>query len=55
MFIYLLVPVAAVAGIYIIRKLRELKWGWVRNTSSLKGKIFVITGANTGLGFETVS
>lgn len=27
--------------------------GWVKNNSSLKGKVFIITGANTGLGFQT--
>lgn len=27
--------------------------GWNRNTQSLKGKLFIVTGANTGLGFET--
>ncbi|XP_055376935.1 retinol dehydrogenase 12-like [Condylostylus longicornis] len=42
-----------VSAIYIIRKIRELQWGWVKSTSSLKDKLFIITGANTGLGYET--
>lgn len=47
--------IALVSGgiIFLVRKIREYQWGWVRNTSSLKGKLFVITGANSGLGFET--
>jgi NAD(P)-dependent dehydrogenase (short-subunit alcohol dehydrogenase family) len=51
--VYIAIPAGIIAGIFLIRKLREFKWGWVRNISSLKGKIFIITGANTGLGFET--
>lgn len=27
--------------------------GWVNSTESLSGKIFIVTGANTGLGLET--
>lgn len=50
-----LVPIGVVAGIFLIRRLREKQWGWVTNNSSLKDRIFVITGANTGLGYETVS
>ena len=51
--LYLLVPVGVGASLYVIRKLRELQWGWVRNNAPLRGKVFIITGANTGLGYET--
>ncbi|XP_052894155.1 retinol dehydrogenase 12 isoform X1 [Anopheles moucheti] len=51
--LYLLVPVGVGASLYVIRKLREWKWGWVRNNATLRGKVFIITGANTGLGYET--
>ncbi|XP_037028762.1 retinol dehydrogenase 13-like [Bradysia coprophila] len=52
-FWYALIPVGTAISIYGIRKLCEYQWGWVRNKSSLEGKIFIVTGANTGLGFET--
>ncbi|GAB0093135.1 Trafficking protein particle complex subunit 2 [Sergentomyia squamirostris] len=50
---YILIPVGVGASLYLVRKWREYKFGWVRNNSSLKDKIFVVTGANTGLGYET--
>uniref|UniRef100_A0A1L8E4V6 Putative dehydrogenase with different specificities related to short-chain alcohol dehydrogenase n=1 Tax=Nyssomyia neivai TaxID=330878 RepID=A0A1L8E4V6_9DIPT len=50
---YLLIPVGVSATLYVVRKLRVRHFGWVRNNSSLKDRIFVITGANTGLGYET--
>ncbi|CRL05075.1 CLUMA_CG018080, isoform A [Clunio marinus] len=53
MILSVVLPAAAAAGIYLIRKQREYAWGWVRNTGSLRGKVFIVTGANTGLGYET--
>lgn len=52
-YLYALIPAGIVSAIYIIRKLRELQWGWVRTNYSLQDKIFIITGANTGLGYQT--
>lgn len=48
-----LVPVGVVSFIYVVRKIREFQWGWVRNQYPLDGRIFIVTGANTGLGYET--
>ena len=39
--LYLLVPVGVGASLYVIRKLRELQWGWVRNNAPLRGKVLV--------------
>lgn len=50
---YFAVPVASVAVIYIIRRIRVWQWGKIRNRYSLAGKTYIVTGANTGLGFET--
>ena len=50
---YAVVPVTAVALIYVIRKIRVWQWGWIRNNYLLTGKVYIVTGANTGLGFET--
>lgn len=52
-YLYVLVPLGTISAIYLIRKLRVWQWGWVRNRYSLEGKVFIVTGANTGLGFET--
>ena len=51
--LYVLVPVGTVAVVYLIRKFREYQWGWVRSIAPLDDKIYIITGANTGLGYET--
>ena len=50
-----LILAGTAAAIYLVRKIREFSWGWVRNKSSLRGKTYIVTGANTGLGFETTS
>lgn len=50
---WLIVPAATVAIIYLVRKLREWQWGWISNKYPLSGKTYIVTGANTGLGFET--
>lgn len=47
-----LAPVGIAGTVYLVRKLREWQWGWVRNRSSLDGRVYVVTGANTGLGYE---
>lgn len=48
-----LVPVGVVSVIYVVRKIREFQWGWIRNRYTLEGRVFIVTGANTGLGYET--
>jgi NAD(P)-dependent dehydrogenase (short-subunit alcohol dehydrogenase family) len=46
------VPPLAGAVIYWVRQFREWQWGWVTNTSSLENRVYVLTGANAGIGFE---
>ncbi|KAG5671807.1 hypothetical protein PVAND_001982 [Polypedilum vanderplanki] len=54
---YLTISTASVAAfvsvIYLIRKQREYKWGWCKDKQKLNGKIFIITGSNSGLGYQT--
>lgn len=44
--------VPAVALLIIIRKYQEKKWGECVNTEKLYGKVAIITGGNSGIGFE---
>ncbi|XP_031621652.1 retinol dehydrogenase 13-like [Contarinia nasturtii] len=50
---YFGIPAASIAVIYIIRRIRVWQWGRISDRYSLEGKTFIVTGANTGLGFET--
>ncbi|XP_019876507.1 retinol dehydrogenase 11 [Aethina tumida] len=42
----------SVVVLYLIRKYRERKWGKCMNTVQLYGKIAIVTGANSGIGYE---
>ncbi|XP_050300733.1 retinol dehydrogenase 11-like [Anthonomus grandis grandis] len=39
-------------GYFGLRKYRESKWGKCTNTVKLSGKVALVTGANSGIGFE---
>lgn len=52
-FWYIGVPAAAAALIFIVRRVCVWRWGCIPDKYSLAGKVFIVTGANTGLGFET--
>ncbi|XP_015171460.1 PREDICTED: retinol dehydrogenase 11-like [Polistes dominula] len=47
--------VAASVVLFIVyyRKCRECVWGRCKNTSSLQDRVFIVTGANSGIGKET--
>lgn len=44
--------VPSIIILFGIRKYRASKWGKCRNKVRLDGKIAIVTGANTGLGYE---
>lgn len=49
---YFILPVVVFIG--LLRKCRERTWGRCRSTGSLQGRVFLVTGANSGIGKETV-
>jgi hypothetical protein len=50
--IYVFLPFLLAVGKW--RKFREYQWGHCKSKSSLNGKVFIVTGANSGLGKDTV-
>lgn len=49
---YIILPVVLFIG--LLRKCRERTWGRCKNTDSLQGRVFIVTGANSGIGKEVV-
>lgn len=41
---YFVAPVASVAFIYLVRRIRVWQWGSIRDKYSLAGKTFIVTG-----------
>ncbi|XP_077261870.1 retinol dehydrogenase 11 [Temnothorax americanus] len=48
---YFILPVVLLIG--LLRKCRERTWGRCRSTGNLQGRVFLVTGANSGIGRET--
>lgn len=48
--LYYLVPTVVI--LISIRKYRESKWGKCKNNIKLTNKIAIVTGANSGIGYE---
>lgn len=51
MFYYYVLPTVLIFA--ILRRWRTFKWGTCSNTVKLGNKVVIITGANSGIGFET--
>ncbi|KAK6619283.1 hypothetical protein RUM44_003665 [Polyplax serrata] len=48
--VYVALPIMVLG---IIRKYREFTWGRFKSDVSLSGKVFIVTGSNSGVGKET--
>lgn len=47
--------IPCVLALYALRKYREYSWGWCRNKVKLNGKIAIVTGANSGIGYQVTA
>lgn len=51
--IYAAIPISVLVAIGLVRKWRSRGWAKCLSTTCLRGKTFIVTGANSGIGLET--
>ncbi|XP_020282736.1 retinol dehydrogenase 12-like [Pseudomyrmex gracilis] len=51
-YLFFILPTVVFIG--LLRKCRERTWGRCKSTTNLQGQVFLVTGANSGIGKETV-